>query len=117
MHGIKAVGKKFAHTFTGIAHATVADTSFRAQLIVGGIGIALVWYFGRPLSELDLVLMALATLLVLITELQNSAIESALDKLHPGESTRIGRSKDMAGGAVLLAAIFALVVAVVVIWF
>lgn len=116
MHGIKAVAKKFAHSLTGVAHATVADTSFRAQLIVGSLGILLVWYFGRPLSKLDLILMALATLLVLITELQNSAFEHALDHLHPEQHGMIGRSKDMAAGAVLLAALFALVVAVAIVW-
>lgn len=114
---VRAVGRKFFYSIKGIIQATKYDTGFRVQLLIGGPGLVLVWYFGRPLSEIDVVLMLLATLLVLITELQNSAFESALDHLHPEKHYNIGHSKDMAAGAVLLSAVFALVIAGVVVWF
>ena len=115
MSGIRTVARKFLYSFKGIAYAAVQDTGFRAQLIVGIPGLFLVWYLGRPLSEIDLVLIVLATTLVLITELQNSAFESALDHLHPETHHAVGHSKDMASGAVFLAAIFAFFVAVIVV--
>ena len=117
MTGIRTVARKFIYSFKGIVHAAIKDTGFRAQLIVGIPGLLLVWYFGKPLSEIDMILITLATLLVLITELQNSAFESALDHLHPEMHHNIGHSKDMAAGAVLLSAVFALIVAIVIVWF
>ncbi len=105
------------YSVKGVIHATVNDTGFRAQLLVGIPGLVIVWYLARPLSEIDIVLITLATMLVLITELQNSAFESALNHLHPEKHHNIGHSKDMAAGAVLLSAVFALLIAVVVVWF
>jgi diacylglycerol kinase len=49
-------------------------------------------------------------ILILITELQNSALEYALDHLHPDTHENIGRSKDMAAAAVLLAGLLLLIV-------
>jgi len=114
---LRAIARKFLYSFKGIIYAAVNDKGFKAQLVVGALGLFLVWYFGRPLSEIDIILMTLATSLVLITELQNSAFESALDHLHPEIHHNIGHSKDMAAGAVLLSTIFALTIAVVVVWF
>jgi diacylglycerol kinase len=51
---------------------------------------------------------------VLITELQNTSFEEALDHLHPELHDKIGRSKDMAAGAVLTAGIFLALVMLVI---
>jgi len=114
---VRAVGRKFFYSIKGILQAIKYDSGFRAQLLIGGPGLVLVWYFGRPLSEIDIVWLVLATLLVLITELQNSAFESALNHLHPEKHHNIGHSKDMAAGAVLLSTVLAVVIAVVIVWF
>lgn len=50
---------------------------------------------------------------MLITELQNSSFELALDRLHPELHDTIGKSKDMAAGAVLTAGFFLIFVLVV----
>jgi undecaprenol kinase len=57
-----------------------------------------------------LVLMACA--LVLVTELLNTALEELADHLHPAQHPAIGRAKDMAAGAVLLASLCAVAVGV-----
>lgn len=109
--------RKFSHTLRGLYYATRRDKGFQWQLIVGFIGLGAVWFFGRPLSELDIFMMVLATVVVLITELQNSSFEHALDRVHPDQHHLIGHSKDMAGAAVLLAALFAVFVGVLVVFF
>lgn len=48
-------------------------------------------------------LLALAVGLVLVAELFNSALETLLDHLHPGQHPEIGTAKDIAAGAVLVA--------------
>lgn len=105
------------HAISGILYAINNDSGFRSHLIFGLPIIAVIVYLAKPLNELEIVLAVMAYLLILITELQNSAFENALDKIHPDKDPAIGRSKDMAAGAVLLAGLFALGVAIYAIWF
>lgn len=104
---------RLSHPVRGIKYALRHDISFLGQVILGAIVVGLVWFFFKPLSTTEWLFVALMWILVLITELQNSAIEEALDKLHPERHESIGRSKDMAAGAVMLAAIYAAIVIVV----
>jgi diacylglycerol kinase (ATP) len=57
-------------------------------------------------------LMLIACALVLVTELLNTALEELADHLHPAQHPAIGRAKDMAAGAVLLASLCAVAVGV-----
>jgi diacylglycerol kinase len=65
-----------------------------------------VWF--TPISSLEVLMIVLAYSLVLITELQNSAVEIALNKIHPERDESIRKTKDMAAGAVLIAGLFLL---------
>ncbi len=56
-------------------------------------------------------LVAVTVAIVLALELLNSALEGVIDLLHPGLHPEIGAVKDMLAGAVLIAAMAALVVA------
>lgn len=99
----------------GVIHALRADRSYRIQFIGGGIVVLAVSYVFHPLSELECFFLILSWILVLITELQNSSFEAALDKIHPELHEQIGKSKDMAAGAVLTAGLFALFVVVMIV--
>jgi hypothetical protein len=48
-------------------------------------------------------------------KLQNSAIEVALDQIHPERHEAIGRSKDLAAAAVVWAGVFGLICFVLVV--
>lgn len=109
--------KKFSHPLRGIVYACMHDTGFRFQIGIGIIGGGICYFFLRPLSQTEILFLALAYALVLITELVNSSFEMALDKLHPGLHESIKHSKDMAAGAVLCAGFFLLfVVGVIALW-
>lgn len=105
---------RVAHALEGITYATLHDKSFQLQ-VLGGILILplFVWLF-FPLSEVEFLFLGLGWALVLITELQNSSFEEALDHLHPELHEKIGTSKDMASGSVLLAGFFLLFVMIVI---
>jgi diacylglycerol kinase len=105
--------KRFPHALRGLLFALRHDFGFRTQVYGIGLVVALVLYILAPLSSIEALLLLLAYCLILITELQNSALEIALDKLHPELHSAIGKSKDLAAGAVLLAGIFLAVVIVV----
>jgi diacylglycerol kinase len=112
---IKYHAKRFVHPIKGIAYALRKDRSYRFQ--VYGVATVLLFatYFLKPLNQTELLFIGLSYTLVLITELQNSSFELALDRLHPELHHSIGRSKDMAAGAVLTAGFF-LVFVLVVTW-
>lgn len=98
----------------GILHAAINDASYQLNLLGGAAVIAVFTYFAWPLSEFEALFIGFAYALVLITELQNSSLEEALNHLHPGDSHSIGRSKDMAAGAVLIAGSFFIAVLTVI---
>jgi diacylglycerol kinase len=98
--------RRFPYAFSGLWYALRHDFSFRWQVVLIPLLIAVVTYLATPLETLEVLFLGLAYTLILLTELQNSALEEALDHLHPEMHMRIGRTKDMAAGSVLLAAGF-----------
>lgn len=102
--------KSFTHAISGIVHALINDFGFRKQFYGMGVVIVVSLVLLWPVTSTEFLFVTLAYALVLITELQNTALENALDKLHPELHKAIGLSKDMAAGAVLLAGLFLLLV-------
>jgi len=106
--------KRLTFAFRGLSHAFVHDFSYRTQVWSVLLVVVVAMIALKPLSQTELLFLALAYVLVLITELQNSSFEAALDHMHPEMHDNIGHSKDMAAGAVLTAGIFLLFVIAVV---
>ncbi|MBI5848121.1 MAG: diacylglycerol kinase [Nitrospirae bacterium] len=67
-------------------------------------------------SKSELVIIALAVILVLAAEMMNSAIEAVVDILSPDYSEKAGIAKDIAAGAVLITAFGAAVLGYVVLF-
>lgn len=85
----------------GFRHAYRGDKSFRMEVVYGfGAYLLAGWYFW-PMTHLEFALFVSSYLLILIIELINTAIETMLNRLHPGEHELIGRSKDISAAAVL----------------
>lgn len=111
---LKKYFNRFPHAFRGLFYAAIHDFGYRTQLYLGvaiGVGI---FTFYNPITRFEFLFILLAYFLILITELQNSALEAALDRLHPELHDDIKISKDMAAGAVLTAAVFLLIVLTVI---
>lgn len=113
---IKYHAKRFVYPIKGIVFALRTDRSYRFQFYSVAFVISLFIFFARPLSQTEMLFLGLCYTLILITELQNSSFEAALDHIHPDWDENIGRSKDMAAGAVLTAGLFLLFVMALV-WF
>jgi diacylglycerol kinase len=114
MDFIVRYARRFRFALAGLWYALRHDFSFRWQVFLIGLALVAVGYVAQPLTQFELFMLILAYGLVLITELQNSALEEALDHLHPELHDRIGRTKDMAAGSVLLAGFIAIVIVAVV---
>lgn len=104
--------KSFGYAFSGIAYTTKTQLNFKIHLaaivLVGLAG----WYFQLQASEWLWIILAIG--LVLVTELLNTAIEILVDLVSPGFNEQAGRVKDVAAGAVVVAAIISVVIAAVI---
>ncbi len=98
--------RRFIYPIKGILYALRNDRSYRFQFYGVASVLALFVYLLQPLNETEILFIGLSYALILITELQNSSFEAALDRIHPEKHDDIGRSKDMAAGAVLTAGFF-----------
>lgn len=107
---------KFSNAFRGIIYALGTDRSYRTQVYLIGAIVLFTFAYFSPLERWEVLFVLLAYNLMLVTELQNSAFEAALDRLHPELHQEIGHSKDMAAGAVLTASFFLIAVIISILW-
>lgn len=70
--------------------------------------------FYYQVTSYDWALLVIAISLVWITEIINSSIEQIIDLVHPEHGKMAGIIKDMAAGAVLIAAITAVILGAIV---
>ena len=111
---IKFAIRQLSFAFAGIWFVLKNEFAFQWNVSTSALVIALFIFFMNPLSQTEYILLGFAWVLIVITELQNTAIENALDRLHPEQHESIGRSKDMAAGAVLMAGLFLIFVMVMI---
>lgn len=104
--------QSFNYAFQGLVAAVRHQRNMRVHIVLAFV-VLLVSIF-LNLSRLQLVMIFIAVAFVFITELINSAIEAVVDMITDGFDPRAKRAKDMAAGAVLVAAINALIVAYLV---
>lgn len=101
---------RLSHPLRGLKYAFTRDFAVRFETIVFGIvGIPAVYFLFGPFSALELLLLIFCWFFIVVTEIQNTAMEIALTKLHPEQDEVIGRSKDLASGAVVWAFVFGLI--------
>jgi len=111
---IKRYFRRFPYDISGIWHAMRNDFSYQMQVALITPAVFFFCYIYWPLTKTEMLFLGLAYVLILITEIQNSALEEALDHMHPQTHHRIGKSKDMAAGSALLAGFFLIFVMIVI---
>ncbi|MDD5035363.1 MAG: diacylglycerol kinase family protein [Methylococcaceae bacterium] len=104
----------FKYAFNGITVLLKSQPNARlhgvATLIACTAGIG----FGITPLEWSLIVLVMAA--VWVAEALNTAIELLADATHPEHHPLIGQAKDVAAGAVLIAAISSMIVGVLVFW-
>lgn len=91
-----------------------AQTQWNAKVHSTAALLVLFAGFYFKINKLEWILITLCISIVFITELLNTAIEFALNKLHPDYDSFIGKSKDVSAAAVLIASICSVVVGIIV---
>ena len=105
---LRARAQSFADAGRGIATLLASQANAWIHLAASVAAIALGAWLGLGAGEWCWIAVAIA--LVWVTEALNSALEALSDAVHPAQDPRIGRAKDLAAGAVLVAAIAAAVI-------
>jgi diacylglycerol kinase (ATP) len=102
----------FRYAFSGIKAAI--RTQHNMWIHLTAAVIVLVFGFLFRLSTFEWIAISMAIGMVLSAEIFNSAIELLTDMVSPEINPKAGRVKDMAAGAVLIAAITAAVIGLII---
>ncbi|WP_223648374.1 diacylglycerol kinase family protein [Hymenobacter psoromatis] len=98
----------FGHALRGVGSALRSEVHLQLHAVATAVVLGVGLYFQLRPTEWALVALAVAG--VWAAELFNTAIETLTNLLSPGYHPLAGRAKDVAAGAVLLAALGALAV-------
>ena len=94
---IRHIAKALVWSMAGIKAAWKHELAFRAQAVVIAIMLPVGVWLGRTVVEWALLFGS--CMLVLITELLNSALETIVDRIGPEHHELSGRAKDMGSAA------------------
>ena len=102
----------FSIAFSGILLLFRSQANAQIELGITLVVIVAGFVFGISTTEWLVILLCIA--LVLSLEGINTAIEIFADKLHPGFDSEIGKVKDVAAGAVLIASMLVAIIGIVI---
>jgi len=104
--------KSFAYALRGVAQLVRTQPNARVHLLATVLACAAGFYFS--LGRMEWLWLIVAIVLVWSAEAFNTALEELADAVHPERHPGIGRAKDAAAAAVLIAALGAAVIGVLV---
>jgi len=105
--------ESFSHAIHGLYQAFKTERNIKLHCLFGGMVFLLAIVIGLDFIEWALIIIAIA--MVLITELLNTAIEYTVDLVCGDTYNELAKySKDIAAGATLIAAVFAIGIGAVV---
>ncbi len=102
--GLNRVRHAFGYSLEGL-RAGWHETAFRQEALAACVLLPLSFWLGR--SWVETALLAGAVLFVMIVELLNTGIETAIDRIGPEWHDLSKRAKDMGSAAVLLSLLLA----------
>jgi diacylglycerol kinase (ATP) len=104
--------KSVSFAFKGAVKLITTEHSIMVQFSIGILLTFAGFYFG--ISTTEWLFQTFAIGLVMSVEGLNTAIEKVADFIHPNYDERIGFIKDIAAGAVLFAAITAVIIGLII---
>ena len=112
MKSPKQLAHSVGHAFRGFFIALKSETSLKIQTSLGIIAIGLGIYLKITTTEWIFIVLCISA--VLTTETINSSIEELADRVTLENDPMIKKVKDMAAGAVLIAASAALLIGAII---
>ncbi len=102
----------FKYTFAGLASAWKNELAFRGEVVVAIIMVPLGIWLGR--SAVEQALLIASILLILLTELLNSALEAVVDRIGLERHELSKRAKDMGSAAAFISMVTAALVWIII---
>ena len=100
MFDIRRLIRAVRYSYTGLRDAFVDEPAFRLEILLSLILIPIAVWLGE--DNVERALMIGTLMLVLIVELLNSAIESAVDRISTGLHDLSRKAKDLGSAAVFV---------------
>jgi len=97
--GLSRVWHAFGYSLAGL-RAGWFETAFRQEAVASMVLVPAAFWLGR--NWVEVVLLAGTVILIMIVELLNTGIETAIDRIGPEWHDLSKRAKDMGSAAVLL---------------
>jgi diacylglycerol kinase (ATP) len=101
--GINRVWHAAGYSLAGL-RAGWAETAFRQEAIASAVLLPLSFWLGR--TWVETALLAGSVVALMVVELLNTAIETAIDRVGPEWHDLSKRAKDMGSAAVLLSLLY-----------
>jgi diacylglycerol kinase (ATP) len=101
VRGIKHAVKAFGFSMAGLRAAWQYEEAFRIEMLLFIILAPLGFWLGD--TPLERVVLVGCLMVVLITELLNSAVETTVDRVSEEQHKLSGRAKDIGSAAVFIA--------------
>lgn len=99
--GFRRIRLAGVYAFNGVRAAFRHEAAFRQEIFLAVVFLSVVFWL--DISRVERVLLVSVTVLVLIVELLNSAVEAVVDRVGSEQHVLSGRAKDMGSGAVMVA--------------
>ena len=97
--GLSRMLHAFGYSMAGL-RAGWAETAFRQEALAAFVLLPLAFWLGQ--TWVEVALLAGSVMMVMVVELLNTGVESAIDRIGPEWHDLSKRAKDMGSAAVLL---------------
>lgn len=112
--GLTRLLAAFSNTWRGLAGAWREEAAFRQECALAALVIPLGLWLGQ--DGVERALLAGSMILVLVVELLNSAVETAIDRIGPERHRLSGLAKDLGSAAVFAAFVLLGLTWLLVLW-
>lgn len=109
---MKGFYNSFKYALKGLKEIYLSQRNFRIQVNIGLLVMILAFLLDLPGT--DILWLSFATMIVLIMEGLNTTIEKIMDFINPDYNPIVGIIKDISAAMVLIAAVFSVVIGIVI---
>ena len=112
--GLQRIVKATGYSFSGLKTAWRGEAAFRQEVALVAILFPLGLWLGN--NGIERALLTGSCMVVLITELLNSAVEAVVDRIGPEHHPLAGAAKDLGSAAVFVSLIMVVMVWGFILW-